>query len=208
MHFFEQRTPIFHELGLRSEAVAPLRAYVEMLWKSNQDLNLFSRQMSFEELIDNHVIDCLMAVPHFPQGLKCVADFGSGGGLPGVLFAIQFPELTYRLYEKSPKKQEFLKSCEKLAPNLQVHGDIPKNLGDVQLVTARAFKPLDVILDMSRSYYAQGGSYFLLKGRLPKIHEEIALARKKFKDLQDSRIRIQVLKSPVMDVERHLVVIQ
>ena len=57
---------------------------------------------------------------------------------------------------------------------------------------------------MSRDYYQKKGRYFLLKGRREKIEEELVLARKKFKDLQ---IRIEPLKSPVMDVERHLVLI-
>ncbi|MNY62322.1 hypothetical protein D3C86_1991170 [compost metagenome] len=57
---------------------------------------------------------------------------------------------------------------------------------------------------MSRLYYAQGGKYFLLKGRLEKINEEIALSKKKFKDL---KVKVEVLKSPILDVERHIVLI-
>jgi len=203
MHF-EKRTPLFIELGFRSEALPQLKAYVDLLWKSNEELNLISRKMTYEELIDNHLIDCLLPLKKFPVNVKVAADFGSGGGLPGVVYAIHFANTEYHLYEKSPKKQEFLNACKKIAPNLQIHGDIPQQLDKVEIVTARAFKPIDVILDVSRSYYGRKGKYFLLKARKEKIDEEMVLAQKKFKDL---KAEIVPLQSPVLEVERHLVLI-
>jgi 16S rRNA (guanine527-N7)-methyltransferase len=203
MHF-EKRIPLILELGFREEALPKLKSYIDLLWTSNEELNLISRKMTFEELIDNHVIDCLLPLKKFPKGIKVAADFGSGGGLPGVMYAIQFADTAYHLYEKSVLKQEFLNRCKSIAPNLQIHGEIPKELPGVEIVSSRAFKPLDVILDMSRDYYSKGGKYFLLKGRMEKIDEEILLARKKFKNL---KVDVEVLKSPVMDVERHLVLI-
>ncbi|UYL10304.1 class I SAM-dependent methyltransferase [Bdellovibrio sp. SKB1291214] len=201
---FEQRIPTILELGFRKEAIDQLKSYLDLLWSSNEELNLISRKMTFDELLDNHVIDCLLPLKFFPQDAKAVADFGSGGGLPGVIYAIQFPDIQFHLYEKSNLKQNFLNSCKKIAPNLNVHGEIPKDLVNVDVVTARGFKPVDVILDVSRSYYAKKGKYFLLKARKEKIDEELLLARKKFKDL---KVAIEPLKSPVLEVERHLVLI-
>lgn len=203
MHF-EKRIPLMLELGFREEALPQLKAYVDLLWASNEELNLISRKMTFEELIDNHVIDCLLPLKQFPKNVKAAADFGSGGGLPGVVYAIQFAGIPYHLYEKSPLKQEFLTRCKAMAPNLQIHGEIPKDLPGIDVVTARAFKPIDVILDISRNYYKNKGKYFLLKGRREKIEEELILSRKKFKDLQAI---IEPLKSPILEVERHLVLI-
>lgn len=204
MDAFDHRIPLMLELGFREEALVPLRNYIDFLWQTNEELNLISRKMNFAELIDNHLIDCLLPLKHFPTGLTKVADFGSGGGLPGVVYALQFPELSYVLYEKSPKKQDFLKACRKFAPNLDIQAEIPHDLPGVQLVTARAFKPIDVILDISRKYYERGGRYFLLKARREKIDEELTLARKKWKSLDP---KIQVLTSPILEVERHLVIL-
>ncbi len=200
--FLDQRLPIIIQLGFAESSIPNLKKYVDLLWAANSELNLFSRKMEFEELIDNHVIDCLLPLKSFPVNTKVAADFGAGGGLPGVIYALQFPEIKYLLFEKSPKKREFLERCKSIAPNLVVEGDIPSHPKSVEIVTARAFKPIDVILDMSREYYLRGGKYFLLKGRKEKIEEEIALARKKFKDLD---VKIESLKSPVMEVERNLV---
>jgi 16S rRNA (guanine527-N7)-methyltransferase len=201
---FQSRIPILLELGFQEAALPKLKAYIDLLWSSNEDLNLISRQMKFEELIDNHIIDCLLPLKQFPGQIQTAADFGSGGGLPAVVYAIQFPNIKFQLFEKSPKKQEFLNRCKAIAPNLEIHGEIPKDLAGIDLVTARGFKPIEVILEFSRSYYKAKGKYFLLKARREKIDEEIALARKKFKDLQ---VQIETLKSPVLEVERHLVLI-
>lgn len=196
--------PLILSLGFGEENSTKLKAYLDLLWRSNEELNLISRQMSFEELIDNHVIDCLLPLKKFPKNVKTVADFGSGGGLPGVIYAIQFPKIQFHLYEKSKKKQEFLNRCAELAGNISVHGEIPVSMPNVDLVVARAFKPLDVILDVSRNYYKQKGRYFLLKARREKIDEELQIAQKKFKDL---KIVIEPLASPVLEVERNLVLI-
>lgn len=205
MTHFEKQIPVILRLGFRAEAIPQLKAYIDLLWASNSELNLFSRKMPFEELIDNHLIDVLLPLSHFPKQVDVVADFGSGGGLPGVVYAIQFPQARFHLYEKSPKKREFLKKCRAFAPNLEIQGEIPPNFGDgVDLVMARAFKPIDVILDMSRQYYASQGQYFLLKGRLEKIDEEMGLAQKKFKDL---KAHVIPLKSPLLEVERNLVLV-
>lgn len=202
---FEERIPVILQLGFREAVLPKLKAYMDLLWTSNEELNLVSRKMTREELIDNHIIDCLLPLPHFPfAGTKKVADFGAGGGLPGVIYAIQFPEIEFHLYEKSPKKQEFLAKCRTLAPNLFIHGEIPPKLEGIDLVTARGFKPVDVILEVSRDYYKKGGKYFLLKARREKIDEELTLARKKFKDL---KVHIEPLQSPVLEVERHIVFI-
>ena len=63
---------------------------------------------------------------------------------------------------------------------------------------------MDVLLEVSQDYYAKGGKYFLLKARLEKINEEILMAKKSFKDL---KVTVQPLASPVLEVERHLVLI-
>lgn len=204
MKFLDQNKELIVGLGLKESRFETLKKYVQLLWNSNIELNLFSRKMTFEELILNHVVDCTLPLSLFPKNIKSVADFGSGGGLPAVLFAIQFPEIQFSVYEKSPKKQNYLKEYAKLAPNIKVFGDIPLKLEGIDLVTARAFKPIDVILDMSRNYYQDQGRYFLLKGRREKIDEELLLASKKFKNIP---YQIEKLHSPVLEVERHIVMI-
>ena len=202
--YFSSRTPVLIELGFREAALTKLQAFIDLLWSANEDLNLISRKMTYAELIDNHVIDCLLPLKHFPSHVKIAADFGTGGGLPGIIYAIQFPHIHFELFEKSIKKQEFLSGCKVIIKNFKVHGEIPLQLKDVDLIIARGFKPIDVILDISREYFNSKGKYFLLKARAEKIEEELVLAKNKFKMLAANKI---ALKSPVLDVERHLIII-
>ena len=192
------------QLGFKSELQSQLVKYIELLCKTNDEFNLVSRKMTFEELIDNHIIDCMLPLKYFPKNVKAIADLGSGGGLPAVIFAIQFPETKFYLYEKSKLKQTFLNDCQKIAPNIQIFGEIPPQLTGIDLITARGFKPIDEIIQFTKKYYSQKGRYFLLKARKEKIDEEIQLTLKKQKDFN---CQIEQLKSPVLDVERHLVII-
>ncbi len=201
---FDSRISTILDLGFPEAALPKLKAYLELLWSSNEELNLISRKMTFDDLMDNHVIDCLLPLKYFPKNIKAAADFGSGGGLPAVIYAIAFPDISYTAFEKSKLKQDFLKKCIAIAPNLKVEGEIPPKLVNIDLVTSRAFKPIDVILEFSRDYYKKGGKYFLLKARMEKVEEEMRDARKKFKEV---KAEITPLKSPVLEVERHLVLI-
>lgn len=202
--YFDKRLPLILELGFDKSAVARLKDFIELLWVSNEELNLISRKMTFEELIDNHVIDCLLPLTRFPAAAGVIADFGTGGGLPGLIYAIHFSDKKFKLYEKSVLKQAFLKKCLSVAPNIEIVSEIPVGEIAADLVVARAFKPIDVMLDMSRGYYSSGGKYFLLKARKEKIEEELLLAQKKFKAIN---AKIIELRSPVLEVERHLVLI-
>jgi 16S rRNA (guanine527-N7)-methyltransferase len=201
----QKRVQIIMDLGVNQALIPQIQSYIDLLWTSNEELNLLSRKMSFDELLDNHLIDCLLALKYFPKDVNRIADFGTGGGLPGVLYAIIFADKKFDLYEKSRRKQEYLNKCQNLCTNIQIKGDIPIHLLNTDLIITRAFKPIDVTLDMSRHYYENGGKYFLLKGKKEKIDEEMQAALKKFKDLKAEIIE---LSSPVLEVERHLVLLQ
>lgn len=199
------REAIFIQLGFDSEKLPILIKYFELLWLWNERLNLFSRQTLPQDLIDNHLVDCVLPLAYFPKGVREVADFGTGGGLPAVIFAIQFPEIQFYAYEKSPKKREFLTVCQKeLSLNLKIFGEIPRDFDQADLVIARAFKPLDVLLMMSQKYFEKGGKYFLLKGKLEKIEQEKTDAIKQFKKI---KMEVIPLQSPLLEVERNLVLI-
>lgn len=203
--YFQKRKEQIIALGFNPEQIDTLENFVEFLWEANSHLNLVSRKMTFEELVDNHVIDCLLPLIHLPTETKLAADFGSGGGLPGVVYAIHFQKTRFRLYEKSRLKQDYLRQCQQFTKNFDVLGEIPEQLGQIEVVYSRAFKPISTILNMSPSFYKKGGIYYLLKARKEKIDEEVLEAKKEFKDLS---VSITPLKSPVLDVERHLVKVE
>ncbi|MEC9283892.1 MAG: 16S rRNA (guanine(527)-N(7))-methyltransferase RsmG [Bdellovibrionota bacterium] len=200
-----EKKQYFLDLGMDEEAFAKLESYTELLWAANQELNLFSRKMPLRDLIENHLLDCALAFPEFlNQDFSVLADFGSGGGMPSVLLAILFSDREVRIFEKSPKKRQFLKRIqESLCPNIKIFEEVKESeLEGVDLITARAFKPIDIILKLSRSYFQSSGKYLLYKAKSETIKKELSDAK-----LKDSFFKIISLDNPLLDVERNLVFI-
>lgn len=174
----EPHRALFLEWGFTEDQIARLVAYLGRLWAANQSMNLFSRKLSPQSLMVDHLLDCLIALPFFPN-TQSAADLGSGGGFPGIPLAIARPGCQFNLFEKSPKKRQFLASISDLAPNTTVYGligpdSIPTETG---WVTARAFKPIPVILELTRNYAKAGGRYLLYKGRHQVIESELKAAK-------------------------------
>ena len=202
--FCQKYEPQFEHYGFPKSQLDKLYTYLFRLWSKNQELNLISRKMSFEDLIENHLFDCLIALIDLDTKANTVADFGTGGGLPGIIFAIARPEQSFYLYEKSNLKRQFLNELKDIAPNIECYESIDANL-KVDLITARAFKPIEVIVELSRKYFEAGGAYYLLKARPESIQEEIANTRPK---LKASDYRIKKLQHPLLDLQRNLVFIK
>jgi len=201
----EERAALLDPLGVNAGLRHKLAEYLERLWRQNRDLNLVSRKMTPDALVSDHLLDCLIALPFFPVG-RTVADLGSGGGLPAIPLAICRPETSFWLFEKSPLKNKFLATLADLAPNQRRMGLLePRGLPpEIDLIMARAFKPLPALLDLTRSYFTRGGAYLLFKGRLAKIHQELAESGL---NESDPRVRIERLASAGSADERHLLLL-
>ncbi|BBM88344.1 ribosomal RNA small subunit methyltransferase G [Spirochaetota bacterium] len=71
----------------------------------------------------------------------CIADIGSGGGLPGIPLACVMPHVAFDLIESKPKKVEFLKTVVRhlQLPNVTI---IPRAVKEIKhtydIITARA----------------------------------------------------------------------
>ncbi|MFK8137327.1 MAG: 16S rRNA (guanine(527)-N(7))-methyltransferase RsmG [Bdellovibrionales bacterium] len=192
----------FMALGVGEDQFALMLRYVDELVQKNTEINLFSRKMTAKELVENQIFDSLMALPGFIElPFTKLADFGSGGGLPAALLAIMFPDREVLCFEKTEKKNLFLKQLSQWIPNLKVLGAIePKKLIGVDLITAKAFKPIETIINFSKDYYYSGGTYLIYKARMDTIESEIEEA-KRFKP----QVSIAKLESPFLEVERNLV---
>ena len=77
--------------------------YDQLLREHNQVVNLVSRATA-EDSWERHVRHCLaLTARRFPAGAH-VVDYGSGGGLPGLVLAIAFPETRFYLVDSVLKK--------------------------------------------------------------------------------------------------------
>lgn len=191
-------------LGFNSEKASNLAFFLNRLWEANQSLNLFSRKMSPQSLVEDHLLDCMVALPFLPSAEKA-ADLGSGGGLPAIPIALARPEMKLVLFEKSPKKRQFLGSLRDLCPNIEVRGLIEPQTFEEHFdwITCRAFKPIPVILELTRPHALRGGAYYLYKGRKDRIDQELAEAK-----LGGLESTIQSLPIHGSADERHLVILK
>jgi len=85
-----------------------INAYFEALEIWNRALRLTGAKDK-QSLIDRHLDDAVCLAKHIPQR-STILDIGSGGGLPGIPFAILRPDCTIHLVEPIAKKCAFLRS--------------------------------------------------------------------------------------------------
>ncbi len=127
-----------------------------------------------------HIGDSYQLLPHVPETAR-VVDLGSGAGFPGLVIAAARPAGHVTMIESVGKKCAFLRAAiEAAALPAAVHqGRVetaPALAADV--VTARAFAPLDALLDYSWPWLKTGAIGVFPKGERWK--EELTNAEKKW----------------------------
>ena len=203
-----------HALGLAlSDAqIAQLLDFLALLQKWNKVYNLTAVRDP-AEMLTHHLLDSLAAVPPLQrhlaglyeagvagQGARLL-DVGSGGGLPGVVFAICCPGLDVSCVDTVAKKAAFLQQAAATLrlPNLHgIHARVETLAGPFDVVSCRAFASLPDFTTWSRAALAQGGTWLAMKGKHPA--DEIAALP------QDVQVfHVEPLAVPGLDAERCIV---
>lgn len=197
-----QTQTVLAQMGLK-EFIPELNQFLNLLWEANKTLNLVGRQQSEERLSQLHLLDCLLPWPRF-KDLKSIADIGSGGGFPGICWAIVSPGTEFLLIEKSPKKSKFLTYVIKqlkLDKRVRVINARAQDCSfSPQLIVSRAVAQAPLFLEMTQSLdNGQDLEWWLLKAKQESIEQELAeLCALKWE------WEIEPLVHPLQDVSRHL----
>ena len=141
-------------LNVSRETFPDLEEFRQIIINKNNIINLISKR-SEQNSKERHIIDSAQIIDLIDINNKICTDIGSGSGLPGIVLAIimkhKNSKMKFKLYEKSFHKSSFLKDVSrKFNLNVEVlQKDIfeEKNLIS-DLIVARAFKPLPVILNL------------------------------------------------------------
>ncbi len=164
-------------LGLSDAQFARLMEFLALLQKWNKVYNLTAVRDP-EEMLTHHLLDSLAAVAplrrHVAQaGLPApvrLLDVGSGGGLPGVVFAICCPEVDVSCVDTVGKKAAFIQQAAvalKL-PNLHgVHARVETLTAPFDVVSCRAFASLPDFTAWSRGALASHAVWLAMKGKHP-----------------------------------------
>lgn len=197
-------------LSLSVEQVDKLMEFLDLLQKWNKVYNLTSVRDP-QEMMSLHMLDSLAAVPALKRYVASLGkaagertaqlDVGSGGGLPGVVFAVCCPEIDIDCVDTVGKKAAFLQQAAvslKL-PNLKgVHARVETLKEPYEIVSCRAFASLIDFTTWSHAAIASNGIWFAMKAKHPK--EEIAVLGK---DVEV--FHVEPLHVPGLDAERCIV---
>ena len=137
------------------ETIESLEIYENMLLYENKKLNLVGKS-TIKDIWIRHFLDSYQVIDLIEENDKRIMDLGSGAGFPGIVVALGIKEkripLKINLLEKSRKKTVFLKKViSKLNINAEViNEDVMQKSFELRenVFMARAFKPLQVILEL------------------------------------------------------------
>ena len=169
-------------LVLDEAQLAKLLDFMGLLQKWNKVYNLTAVRNP-EEMLTHHLLDSLAAVAPLRRplagqggaaGLRLL-DVGSGGGLPGVVFAICCPGLDVSCVDTVAKKAAFIQQAAATLglSNLHgIHARVEALAGPFDVVSCRAFASLADFTAWSRQLLAPQSVWLAMKGRHPQ--DEIA----------------------------------
>tara|TARA_B100000214_G_scaffold372523_1_gene350926 strand:- start:44 stop:646 length:603 start_codon:yes stop_codon:yes gene_type:complete len=167
-------------LNVSRETFPELEQFRQTIIEKNKVINLISKD-SVNASTERHIIDSAQIIDLIDLNGSVCTDIGSGSGLPGIVLAIimkhKKSDMKFKLYEKSFHKSNFLKEVtSKFNLNVEVfHKDIfnEKNLSS-DIIVARAFKPLPVILKLLKNNFKFFNEVILFLGKSGReIIEEV-----------------------------------
>ena len=195
------------KLELTPAQVDLLMSFMDLLQKWNKVYNLTSVRDP-QEMLTHHLLDSLAAVPALMRHVNTLTmeegkrlpllDVGSGGGLPGVVFAICCPQIDVNCVDTVGKKAAFIQqvAASLRLPNLHGIHDRVENLKTLYpVISCRAFASLVDFTTWSRKALADGGIWFAMKGKHPD--DEIAALPADVKVFH-----VEPLQVPGLDAER------
>lgn len=164
------------------ETADKLRAFEALVEKWTRHIGLVSVREATSSIWQRHIVDSAQLFQQAPPSFLTWADIGSGGGFPGLVIAIMAAELNpdarITLIESDQRKAAFLVAA---ATELGVEARVipmrseiapPRN---ADVISARAFAPLDRLLAHVLRHLASDGIAILPKGR--SVNQELAEAK-------------------------------
>ena len=198
--------PDWFPYSVSRETMEKLARYVSLIEKWTASINLISKS-SVSSIEIRHIWDSGQI---FRPMSGCWLDFGSGGGLPGIVVAIlaqdhEGPTSTV-LVESDQRKCTFLRTCvRELDLSVQVVSqrieDAPPQ--NAEILSARALAGLGSLLSLSVPHLAPGGTCIFMKGA--SWRTEIELAKKKWRfscEETQSNTNSEAVILRIRDIER------
>ncbi len=159
---------------LYEKNVDKLEEYIDLLLWWNQRVNLVSREVSRETIVEHVKHSLFISISSGFQKAKKIIDAGSGGGLPGIPLAICFPEKNFGINDIVSKK---VFAINDMIQNLNLRNEARGIFGNISeqvisgfdlIITKHAFKMDELSALLNGQNWA---SIVFLKGHQEAIDE-------------------------------------
>ena len=183
---------------------ARLAAHLELIAKWNRVHNLTAiRETS--QMVVLHLLDSLSILPRL-EGVRTIADVGTGPGFPGIPIAIVREDAIVTLVESSHKKCAFLQQAktELAIANVTVACERVEHFTPAarfDAVVSRAFSDHSDFVAQAKHLVAPGGKLIAMKGVYP--FDEIARVPATHRVAEVVELHV-----PTLEAKRHLVVLE
>lgn len=178
-------------LNVSRETFAKLQAFEALVRKWTPAINLVSKN-TLPNLWERHIVDSAQIFAFRTLSARSWADFGAGGGFPGLVVALvaqdTTPDLHVTLIESDLRKATFLRQAARaLNVEVTVLSERAESLYplNADIVSARAVAPLSDLLFLAQRHLQAEGVAIFPKGA--RVLEEVADARKLWVFDVDSR---------------------
>lgn len=181
---------LLKEYGLEDSKISLFEKYRNLLLEWNEKFNLTAIK-DLDEIEEKHFVDSLYLDKFVSLENKTLLDVGSGAGFPGIPLAIAHPNLKVFLLESNGKKVSFLKEVVKQLDlkNVEVIKSRAEEFLDKErfdIVTARAVKELNILLEICIPLVKIGGTFVAYKSSA--VDEEISHAKHAYKALDITKV--------------------
>lgn len=154
------------QLDLPIERATVLMDYLLLLQKWNKAYNLTAID-DLESMVTHHALDALAVIKYYTG--QSIIDVGTGGGIPGFILAIMYPDKDLVLLDAVGKKARFMRQVKRelglenvAVVHERVENYFPEEKFDV--VTSRAFAELSLFLKLTAHLVKPEGCFLAMKG--------------------------------------------
>jgi 16S rRNA (guanine527-N7)-methyltransferase len=193
-----------NQLNYSERSISDIKNFINELLKANKKHNFISK--STENVIwHRHVLDSAQLVKFIDFSKGSLSDLGSGAGFPGLILALFNKNKNFhvKLYEKSPVKRAFLKDISKqLSIKVEIYGNVYQDFIDTDYIVSRAFKKLEVIIQVSREIAKKSHRLIVLKGQNAQEDLKKAFIKEKYDYKLENSITNKDSKIIIVDFKK------
>jgi 16S rRNA (guanine527-N7)-methyltransferase len=156
-----------------------LEGFIALLREENERQNLVSRA-SLDHVWSRHIVDSAQLLRFAPQHAESWLDLGTGAGFPGLIVSLLHRSKVVMVESRRLRADFLRRAVEKLGIGDKAEilcariEAVPPRPFDV--ISARAFAPLDKLLALGLPFSTSGTTWLLPKGRAAKSELEAARA--------------------------------